>query len=193
MATLLYYLGALGLSLSGGVFFESFLTENLHQNPANWPSTLILFGFAALCGLGLLSLKPSRFRNGDQAIMYVSHGLSLISIFWILLWCFVWLARMASFGDSAEMVIKHTAYLHLFGVGFTMAAYATGWMSSRLGERSARFLMAAAWAVSYVGWFNLYLQPGLKFLWAQALGGLLAVLGLFLLSRSAKAKVEDAS
>ena len=34
------------------------------------------------------------------------------------------------------MFIKHMADLHLFGVGFSMAGYASGWLAVRLGERS---------------------------------------------------------
>ena len=88
------------------------------------------------------------------------------------------------------MFIKHTADLHLFGVGFSMAGYAAGWLAVRLGERSARFLMTTGWAVSYMAWLNLFLKPGLTWLWAPAGGGLLVVLGAYLMVRPVKAKVE---
>jgi hypothetical protein len=93
---------------------------------------------------------------------------------------------MMNMGDKAEMFIKHSSDLHLFGVGFSMAGYATGWMAPDFGRRSARFLMTAGWAVSYMAWFNLFLQRSLQWLWAPALGGLLVVLGAFLASRQLK-------
>jgi len=71
-----------------------------------------------------------------------------------------------------------------------MAGYATGWMAFRRGERSARFLMTVGWAVSYMAWFNLYMQPTLRWLWSTAIGGLLVVLGAYLLSRQFKPAVE---
>jgi hypothetical protein len=46
--------------------------------------------------------------------------------------------------------------------------------------------MAVGWAVSYMAWFNLYLQPKLVFLWGPSVGGLLVVLGAFLMTRSSK-------
>jgi hypothetical protein len=60
--------------------------------------------------------------------------LAFLSILWLLLWCFDWLAIISAKGDSAEMFIKHTADLHLFGVGFSMAGYASGWLATRLGN-----------------------------------------------------------
>ena len=97
---------------------------------------------------------------------------------------------MMELGDQAEMFIKHSAYLHLFGVSFAMAGYATGWMGPFGPVRNGRFAMTVGWAVSYMAWFNLYLQPKLVFLWGPALGGLLVVLGAFLMTRP---KVETPS
>jgi hypothetical protein len=96
-------------------------------------------------------------------------------------------------GEQAEMYIKHMAYLHLFGVGFAMAAYAKGWMTSLQEGRSALFFMAVGWAISYMAWFNLYLEPELIWLWPSAVGGLFVVLGAFLISRQLKRDFETAS
>jgi len=183
-------LGALGLLLSAGVFWEEPLRGSLRQNPAEWFSAPILFAFPVMAGLATLvgSFRPHNEREKNHFLLF--HGMALLSVLWLMLWCFVWLAVASRGGDRAEMFIKHTAYLHLFGVGFSMAGYATGWMASQPAERSARFLMPVGWAVSYVAWFNLYLEPRLKFLWAPAVGGLLVVSGAFLLSRQVKPKVE---
>lgn len=186
---ILYRLGALGVFLSLGVLGEEPLAGSLKQNPSSWLGVAILFGFAGLAGLLLLSVRYSWLRENSRTLMFFSHGAALIAVLWLILWCFVWLAKMMNMGDNAEMYIKHTAYLHLFGVSFTMAGYATGWMTTRWGERSLRFLMALAWAVSYMAWFNLFLQPALKWLWAPAIGGLLAVLGAFLVSRELKSAI----
>jgi hypothetical protein len=188
-ALILYRMGALGVLLSFGVLGEEPLAGSLRQNPSSWVGVAILFGFTGLAGLFLLCLRYSWIQQDSRNLMFFSHGAALIAILWLILWCFVWLADMMAMGDKAEMFIKHTAYLHLFGVGFTMAGYATGWMTPRWGERSVRFLMSVAWAVSYMAWFNLFLQPDLKWLWAPAIGGLFAVLGAFLLSRRLKSAI----
>ena len=186
----IYRLGALGVLGCLGIFIEEPLAGSLRQNQASWASTAILFGFIPLAGLLLLSVKEQWLEQGKVRLLALSHGAALLSVLWLVLWCFVWLAMMVNLGDRAEMFIKHTAYLHLFGVGFSMAGYATGWMEPAWGPRSARFLMTVGWAVSYTAWFNLYLQPSLRWLWAPALGGLLVVFGAFLIQRSLKRAVE---
>ena len=191
IAFVIYRLGALGVLLGAGVFLEEPLAGSLRQNAASWLSTSILFGFVPLAGLFLLSVKKKWMDQDAVGFMFFSHGAALISVLWLVLWCFVWLAMMVNLGDKAEMFIKHTAYLHLFGVGFSMGGYATGWMESSMGPRSSRFLMTVGWAVSYMAWFNLFLQPSLQWLWAPALGGLLTALGAFFLSR--QLKVEGVS
>src|SRR5262249_29645083 len=133
--------GALGLVLMAGVFLEEPLASSLRTNSASWASLSILYGFAVLAGLFLVSVQAGWFKEESYRLMFLSHGVALISVLWLILWCFVWLAMMSNLGEKAEMFIKHTAYLHLFGVSFSMAGYATGWMSPRKGERSARFLM----------------------------------------------------
>ncbi|HEY5037813.1 MAG TPA: hypothetical protein VIJ93_01930 [bacterium] len=190
IAFAIYRAGAIGLVLIVGVFWQEPLVDSLRQNPVSWLNALILFGFAACCGLFLFSVKPVWLAQGNRTLMYFAHGAALLSILWLILWCFVWLAILSGMGDKAEMLIKHTAYLHLFGVGFSMAGYATAWMLPGLGERSLRFLMTTGWAVSYMAWFNLYLQPGLTWLWAPALGGLLVIGGAFWVSRRLKRAVE---
>jgi hypothetical protein len=189
-ALIFYRLGALGLIGTVGVFMEEPLYSSLRLNPGTWVSVSILFGFAVAAGVFLVFARPQWFEAGGQKLMLFSHGAALISILWLILWCFVWLAMMSNMGDKAEMFIKHTAYLHLFGVGFSMAGYATGWMAFQRGERSARFLMTVGWAVSYMAWFNLYMEPTLLCLWSPAIGGLLVVLGAYLLSRQFKPAVE---
>ena len=189
----LYRLGCLGLILTAGVAWEEPLRDSLRQNPSAWSSVGILYGFAVLAGLLLLFVKRSGLETDDDKLFFLSHGLGLIATLWLVLWCFVWLAMLSNMGEKAVMLIKHTAYLHLFGVGFSMAGYATGWMASRKGEKSARFLMTVGWAVSYMAWFNLYLQPTLQALWAPAVGGLSVVLGAFLIERQLKRKVEAPS
>ena len=187
---ILYRVGALGILLVTGLFFEEPLAGSMKGNPSSWLGLAILFGFAVLAGLFLLSVRFSWLQGDSRTLMYFSHGAALIAILWLILWCFDWLAMMMGMGDKAEMYVKHTAYLHLFGVGFSMAGYATGWMAPRWGERSLRFLMTLGWAVSYMAWFNLFLQPALKWLWAPAVGGLLVVLGAFMMERQLKQIVE---
>jgi hypothetical protein len=190
---ILYRLGSFGVFLTLGLFFQGPMAESLQRDPSSSFGVAILFGFAAIAGL-LLLIVPEKFLvRGEGAFLYVAHGAALIAILWLVLWCFVWLARMMALGDQAEMFIKHSAYLHLFGVSFAMAGYATAWMAPPGPQRTGRFLMTLGWAVSYMAWFNLYLQPKLAFLWGPAVGGLLAVLGAFLLTRAPKASVETPS
>jgi hypothetical protein len=183
--------GAVGLLLSVGVLFQAPLHDYWVQNPVVLTNLLPLYGYPGLSGLCLIFLGERHFQGRGNKLMILSHGAALVGILWLVLWCFVWLAMMANLGESSEMVIKHTAYLHLFGVGFSMAGYAAGWLARPMGERSARFLGAVGWAASYMAWFNLYLQPTLTFFWAPAVGGLLVVLGAFLIQRALKRAVES--
>ena len=183
-ALILLRLGALGLVLEAGLVFE--MTRQ--DGPLMWIRSLILFGFPVLCGLSMLGVRPAHLEKGWRTLMYITHGAALLSVLWIVLWCFVWLSILSGM-DNYEMTIKHTAYLHLFGVSFTMGGYATAWMTPRLGERSARFLMTVGWAASYVAWFNMYLLKE-NWFWAPAIGGLMVVLGAFLIERQLKRVVE---
>jgi hypothetical protein len=192
-AMMFYRLGAAGILLTAGVFFQEPLYGSIRQNPSNLISILILFGFPVLAGLFLLGAAPRSFEENGKGLMIMANGAALLSIFWIILWCFVWLAIVSNLGEKTETVIKRMAYLNLFGVGFSIAAYFTGWMAPRPGEKSARFFMAVGWAVSYMAWFNLFLQPALKWLWASAMGGLLVVLGAFLIFRHLKRRLEATS
>src|SRR5690242_21360606 len=114
LSMIAYRLGAFGLLLTLGVFGEDPLASSLRQNPSSWLGSAILFGFAGLAGLLLLSVQDTSLRKNSRTLMFVSHGAALIAVFWLILWCFVWLAMMSNMGDKAEMFIKHTAYLHLF-------------------------------------------------------------------------------
>jgi hypothetical protein len=119
-----------------------------------------------------------------------AHAAAIVAMIWLILWCFVWLAMLSNFGERSTMLIKHSAYLHLFGVGFSMAGYAVGWLTRKKAERTLRFLMVPAWASTYMTLFNLYLQPTLTSLWAGAVGGIVAVVACFLLQRALKSPVE---
>jgi len=188
----LFFVGAFGLGSSVLVLAQLSEFGSLRGRVGTGSINLMLYGFPGFIGLWSALVVASR-RLSPMSRMIFSHGSAILSVFWVILWCFVWLAMMAGYGDKAEMFIKHSAYLHLFGVGFSMAGYATGWMASRLDLRTLRFLMTSGWAASYMAWFNLYLHPELSFLWAAAVGGLLVVLGGFLMERTLKREVEGKS
>jgi|GEM_PF-1350453 len=186
----LYRIGALGLTLSILAVWQEPMAGSLKQHPETWPVIAILFGFPVLLGVTALILSARSWDKAGRGLWMVSHGAALLTVFWLVLWCFVWLAIVSNMGEKAEMFIKHMAYLHLFGVGFTMAAYFTGFMASSPGEKASRFWMACGWGASYSALFNLYLQPTLTALWDTAIGGLVLCLAAYLISRSYKPKVE---
>ncbi len=186
----LFRVGALGLILTFLAAGQEPMAGALRQHPENWPAVAILFGFPVLLGVVALIFSIKSWNKAGQGMWMVSHGAALLTVLWLILWCFVWLAIISKLGDRAEMFIKHMAYLHLFGVGFTLAAYFTGFMASSPGEKTSRFWMACGWGSSYSALFNLYLQPTLTALWEPAAGGLVLCLGAYLLSRSYKPKVE---
>jgi hypothetical protein len=185
-----YRLGSLGVLLAWGVFTEGPLRESIRGNPSNLWSLAVLFGFAGLAGALLLSVRWEWLLRGSRILYFLAHGAALAAVLWLLLWCFDWLAMMATLGDKAEMYIKHTSFLHLFGVGFSMAGYATGWTVPGRGERTIRFLMTVGWAVSYMACFNLFLQPSLEWLWAPAAGGLAVAASAFYLQQRLKRALE---
>jgi len=181
----LYNLGILGMFGLAWLFLGAPAQQHVITN-----ENLLLFGFPILAGLCMVGCGTKPFFFGTRTAFHVSHVLSFISILWLILWCFTWLAVLTNqLGDQEEMYIKHTAYLHLFGVGFSMAGYASGWIAQRREERTLRFLMSTGWAVSYMAWFNLLVFKILPLLWAPAVGGLLVVLGAFLISRDLKSGI----
>jgi hypothetical protein len=192
-STLVFRIGSLGLILTFLAAWEEPMAGALKLHPENWPAVAILFGFPVLLGVLALIFSMRSWEKAGRGIWMVSHGAALLTVLWLILWCFVWLAILSNLGEKAEMFIKHVSYLHLFGVGFTMAAYFTGFMASSPGEKAARFWMACGWGASYAAFFNLYLQPTLKAFWAPAVGGLVLCLGAYLLARSYKPKVETPS
>jgi len=186
----LFRIGAIGLVLTLFVTGQEPMAGSLKQHLETWPVILLLFGFPVLLGALALGLSVRPWNKAGHALWILSHAAALLTVFWIVLWCFVWLALVSNMGEKAEMFIKHMAYLHLFGVGFTMAAYFTGFMATTPGEKAARFWMACGWGASYSALFNLYLQPTLTALWEPAAGGMTLCLAAYLMSRSLKPKVE---
>src|SRR5438093_703409 len=102
VAFAIYRLGALGLILTAGVFTEEPLLALLRGNSSSWASVTILFGFAVAAGLFLIFIGPGRFQESGNKLMLFSHGAALISVIWLVLWCFVWLAMMTNMGEKAE-------------------------------------------------------------------------------------------
>src|SRR5260221_10193960 len=101
-ALIVYRLGAFGLILTAGVFMEEPLSAILRQDFSSGASLAILFGFAVVAGVFLASVRPKWFEKDGQKLMLFSHGAALISVLWLILWCFVWLAMMVNMGDKAE-------------------------------------------------------------------------------------------
>jgi hypothetical protein len=186
----LFRLGAVGLFLTFLALGEEPMAATLRQQPGTWPSVAVLFGFPVLLGFLALVLSAGEWDYRGGWFSGISNAAALLTVLWIVLWCFVWLAIVANLGEKAEMFIKHMAYLHLFGVGFTMAAYFTGFMAATSGQKIGRFWMACGWGASYMAFFNLYLQPSLQALWAPAVGGLMLCLGAYFVSRNPQPKVE---
>ena len=189
----LFRLGAAGMVLTVLVIGEEPMASTLRQHPENWLSVTVLYGFPVLLGLAALALSARRWNKPGSALWIVSHSMALFTVLWIVLWCFVWLAIVSNMGEKAEMLIERVAYLHLFGVGFTMAAYFTGFMAATPGQKAARFWMACGWGASYTALFNLFLQPTLPAFWGPAIGGLTLCFAAYWLSRSLKPKVETPS
>src|SRR5665213_4218087 len=103
----LYQLGALGVFLTIGIFWNGPMFTDLQSGQSNWPTVLILFGFAVIAGLIMLFVRKDWIERNNRTLMYVTHGLALLSILWLLLWCFVWLAIISAKGASA------VSYTHL--------------------------------------------------------------------------------
>ena len=198
------YAGAIGLILSASVFFEGPLHDQWAGNPEVLNSLMILYGFPFLLGSSLLFLKREQFENNSDRTMVMAHAAAVVGLIWlVLVWCFgLWLSQIMM-ADNADMNVRHTADLHMFGVGFALAGYMAGWLVREKGLRALRFLMSAAWSASYMALFNLLLPVltgsrsadglALKGLWFSGIGGLLVVLGAFLISRNLRKAVEPAT
>lgn len=198
-----YYLGATGLVFSIFVLFEDPLHSQWSGNPDVLSSLIILYGYPFFVGLFLIFTRWNHFENNSDKVMVLSHAAAVVGLIWLVLpWCFgLWLSQIM-ISDNADMNFRHTADLHMFGVGFALAGYMAGWFVKAKGLRALRFLMSAGWTASYMALFNLLLpvlisskasaNVTLKGLWFSGIGGLLLVLGAFLISRRLKSAVVTA-
>ena len=186
---LLYRLGILGLLLAAGVFWTDPLRSSLARHPEELAGVVLLFGFPVVVGLIALFLTPERLKKNAGPFILLLNGVSLLSLVWLMLWCWIWLPIVSGLGNPA--LAGHLALFHLFGLGLVLAAYVSAWMTPVRGQKAARFVMAAGWAVSYASLVNIWIYAQMKeppgFLWAPAVGGLLTAVGAFLVFR----KIED--
>ncbi len=176
--------GTLLLLASLGSLSQEPLRSAWFASPASLAVLLPLYGFPFLAAwseifYGYSPTSPKPWSS------FLARTLAFLANLWLLVWCFVWLALLTRGGGDAEMMVKHMAYLHLFGVGFTMAGTVLAFRQTG-AARTQQFLVAVGWACAYalfVQW--AFVEPGVTLLPVGSLGGLLWVVASWRMQKTA--------
>ena len=176
--------GTLLLLASLGALAQEPLRAGWLAAPASLAVLLPLYGFPFLAGWSELAYGYSPASPKPWAT-FIARTLAFMANLWLLTWCFVWLALLTRGGGDAEMMVKHMAYLHLFGVGFTMAGTVLAFRQTG-AARTQQFLVAVGWACAYVLFIQwAFVEPGVTLLPVGSLGGLLWMTASWRLQKAA--------
>jgi hypothetical protein len=183
LGLMFYRFGALGLLFSAGVFFEEPLKTYLAQNHSSLATMMLLYCFPCLVGFTLLMMTGEAFQKIESRIALLFNALSALTLCWLVLWWVLWTSMAPQASNSLDLLLKYMSILNLLALALSLAAYAWGWRTAHPGKRVARFIMAAAWTISYTSAINLHLQPTLRHFMGPGIGGLLVLLGAIFISQ----------
>ncbi len=175
-----YRFGILGFLFAPGVLLVDPLKTLLAQNHPMLTTYVLLYGFPALVGFTMLMMNEEGFRNPPVPMARLLNGLSALTVFWLLLWCVMWMALDSKAGNQADLVVKYMGFLGPIGPLVGAGLYAWGWKSTD-PQRTLRFLMAIGWNVSFMSMMNLHLDPTMGHLKGPGIGGLLVMSGVYLI------------
>lgn len=182
----LYRFGILGFLFAPGVLleepFKSALAQQNHSILALSP-WLLLYGLPVLAGFGMLAMTEENFRQPHPGLARVINSLSVLTVLWLLLWCFIWSGLDAKAGNQADPFVKYIFMVGLVGTALGLGIYLWGWKGADLAKRTARFLMAIGWNVSFMSFLNFHLDPAMGHLRGPGIGGLLVIVGVYLIMR----------
>jgi hypothetical protein len=181
-----YRFGILGLLFAPGVLLVEPLKTFLAQNPSAMTTYVLLYGFPVLVGFTMFTMTESGFRNPPAPVARLLNGLSALTVFWLILWCFIWIDTSGKAGNQGDPFVKYITIVSLFGPLVGAGLYGWGWKATELSERTLRFLTAIGWNISFMSFMNLHLDPAMGHLKGPGIGGLMVMAGVYLITGDLK-------
>lgn len=181
----LYRFGILGFLFAPGVLMEEPFKSALAQNHSilSLSPWLLLYCLPVLAGFGMLAMTEEGFRGPVPGLARLVNSLSALTIFWLVLWCFIWSGLDSKAGNQADPFVKYIFIVGLVGTAVGLGIYIWGWKGADIAKRTARFLMAIGWNVSFMSFLNLHLEPAMGHFKGPGVGGLLVIAGVYLIVR----------
>lgn len=183
IGTTLYRLGILGFLFSYGVLLEDPLKTYLAQNHAAFAYYLLLYALPVLVGFTMLAMTEDGFRSPPPILARLINALSLLTVFWLLLWCFIWAGLGPKAGNPADPFAKYILYFGFMGMVIGAGLYGWAWKALSLAKRTTWCLVAIGWNISFMAFLNLHLDPAMGHLKGPGIGGLLVMAGMTLILR----------
>jgi hypothetical protein len=180
---MLYRFGILGLLFAPGVLLEDPLKTYLAQNHQALTTYILLYGLPTLVGFTMLIMSEEGFRSPPPAFARLLNALSLLTIFWLLLWCFIWAGLGPKAGNPSDPFVKYILYFGFLGTAVGAGCYGWAWKLSSVAKRTAWCLIAIGWNISFMAFLNLHLDPAMGHLKGPGFGGLLVMAGVSLILR----------
>lgn len=182
----LYRFGVLGFLFAPGVLMEEPFKSALAQNHSIFSLSpwLLLYGFPVLVGFSMLAMTEEQFREPHPGLARLINALSALTVFWMVLWCILWSGLDAKAGNQADLIVKNLFLLGIVGTVVGVGIYAWGWKAANAGQKTARFLVSVGWNVSFMSALNLHLEPAMGHLKGPGIGGILVMVGGFLILRN---------
>jgi|SRR5579859_6952498 len=181
LGMMFYRFGILGLLFGPGVFFEEPLKTDLAQHHSALTYALLLYCFPVLVGFTLIMMTEESFRGPDSRLSRLIKALSILTVCWFLLWWVIW-SEMGT-ANSQDLFLRYMTYLNVGGLALGLACLFWALRAGSPGKSLARFILSAAWTITYTSAMNLHVQPTLKHFMGPGVGGLLVALGALLISR----------
>ena len=180
---MLFRFGILGLLFSAGVLLEEPFKSDLAQHHDQLTTYLLLYGFPVLVGFTLIAWNEEGFRSPIPLLSRLISALSLLTLFWLLLWCLLWPGLAMSAVNPNDPFVQHIVFLGFTGLLVGAGFYAWAWKNKDLAKRSAWFMVVIGWNICCMSFLNLHLNPTMGHLKGPGIGGLLLMAGISMIMR----------
>ena len=178
LGLILFRFGILGLLFAPGVLLEDPIKSVLVQHHDQWTTYLLLYGLPVLVGFTLIAWNEEGFRNPLPLLTRLVNALSLLTVFWLLLWCLLWPGLAMSAANPNDPFVQHIFALGLLGAAIGLGCYFWAWRNADLSKRSCWFIVAIGWNITCMAFLNLHLNPAMGHLKGPGIGGLLLMAGI---------------
>lgn len=183
----LYRFGILGFLFAPGVLlqepFKSMLAQNHSMLTLMTSPFFLLYGLPLLAGFAMLAMTEENFRSPHPGLARLVNFLGGLMVVWAALWCFLWSGLDDKAVNQADLLLKNLTLLGMVGTAVGLGIYLWGWKAADSAKKTARFLISVGWNVAFVSALNLHLQPEMGHLKGPGIGGILVMVGVFLILR----------